>query len=200
MELVIHVFREEYTDKIYALLYMKDVDRDKKREIRLEREANLDPLTNVYNRRTFEYKVRRYMTEKAAGKNGAMVILDLDNFKATNDFYGHIKGDLALKTLTGILTKTFCEGDLIGRLGGDEFLVFMKGVKNKRILNQRMDQMFQELHRLQEIPMTCSVGIAFTAQQGFSYTKILEQADRAMYESKKRGKNQYCYYDELAHL
>lgn len=202
LELVIHVFQEEYTDKMYALLYLKDVDIDKKRQINLEKAANMDPLTNVYNRRSFEAEVQSYMTQSGSKPGGAMVILDLDDFKATNDAYGHSHGDLALQTLTQILVRTFRHGDLIGRLGGDEFLVFIKNVREKSVLGRRMETLFSELQQVTEVPLTCSVGITFAEQdpqRPFSYAESLKQADEALYESKKRGKNQYCYYDELLH-
>ena len=116
MKLVVHVFREEYTNNVYELLYLENIDLEKRKEKILEKAANLDPLTGVCNRTVFEREVGKYMSQKSS--KGALVILDLDDFKGINDLYGHVRGDEVLKTLTKVLKMTFRHGDLIGRLGG----------------------------------------------------------------------------------
>lgn len=196
VQLMIHIFQERYSENMYALLYLKDIDVEKKKELAQEIAANRDPLTNVLNRRTFEYKVINHMTEEAA-PSGSLIILDLDNFKSINDKYGHLAGDTALKSLTRILTATFRRRDLIGRLGGDEFLVFIKDVTTPAILNKRMNELYQSLHTSRPIPLSCSAGITTITDSGFSYEESLAQADMALYRSKKRGKNTYTYYSQI---
>ena len=78
-------------------------------------------------------------------RKGALIILDLDDFKQVNDQFGHLTGDELLKSLAEILRSTFRSHDLIGRLGGDEFLVFVKDVTDKEILDRRMTQLFERL-------------------------------------------------------
>lgn len=197
MKLTMHVFRERYTERGYALLYLENIDSEKRKELVLRKAANLDPLTGVYNRAIFEREVERYILRDNTVDGGALVILDLDDFKSINDRYGHAKGDEALKTLTGILKMTFRHGDLVGRLGGDEFLVFIKNVEIREILNRRMNELFAVLHSASEIPLRCSVGITFVSKNEFSYEKSLEEADQALYESKRRGKDRYCYYGDI---
>lgn len=196
MKLVVHVFREEYTNNVYELLYLENIDLEKRKEKILEKAANLDPLTGVCNRTVFEREVGKYMSQK--GSRGALVILDLDDFKEINDLYGHVRGDEALKTLTKVLRMTFRHGDLIGRFGGDEFMVFIKGIEEKAVLDRRMDELFSVLCCLTDLPLRCSAGITFVSRKGFSYKRSLEQADQALYESKKRGKDRYCYYDMIS--
>ena len=91
------------------------------------------------------------MSQKSS--KGAFVILDLDDFKGINDLYGHVRGDEALKTLTKVLKMTFRHGDLIGRLGGDEFMVFIKNVEEKEVLDRRMDELFSVLYCLPDLPL-----------------------------------------------
>ena len=196
MKLVVHVFRDQYTNNVYELLYLENIDLEKRKEKILEKAANLDPLTGVYNRTVFEREVGKYMSQK--GSRGALVILDLDDFKEINDLYGHVRGDEALKTLTKVLRMTFRHGDLIGRFGGDEFMVFIKGIEEKAVLDRRMDELFSALCCLTDLPLRCSAGITFVSRKGFSYKRSLEQADQALYESKKRGKDRYCYYDMIS--
>ena len=196
MELVVHIFKERFSENIYALLYLKDINEEKNRELAQEFAASRDPLTNVYNRKTFSEKVTSYMTEEEA-PSGALVILDLDDFKTINDTYGHLEGDHALKTLTQVLLATFRRRDIIGRLGGDEFLVFIKDMTEQDILDKRMEQFYESLHKAGKIPLTCSVGIALVYPEGFSYEKSLEQADHALYYSKEHGKDRYTYHHDL---
>lgn len=198
MELVVHVFQERFTENTYALLYFKNIDVEKKRELAWEVEARKDPLTNIYNRRTFERELVRFMTSKREENPcGALALLDLDDFKSINDLYGHPAGDKVLKRLTKLLLNTFRQKDIVGRFGGDEFLVFIKGVTKREILNKRMEELFAMLKNSEEIAMTCSVGIVCMEKEGFSYEEALKKADIALYKSKQKGKNRYCYYDDM---
>lgn len=195
MELTVHVFQEGDTGNMYALLYLKNIDSAKKRELEQEMAAMRDPLTNVFNRRSFEQEVNSFMLgEKDAF--GAMLLVDMDDFKKINDTYGHLKGDEVLQKLTDVLMSTFRRKDVIGRLGGDEFVVFVKGVKKREVLDRRMEQFYEALQMLEDCSITCSAGIAIAEQKGFSYQETLRQADEALYHSKQNGKNRYCYYEK----
>lgn len=90
--------------------------------------------------------------------------------------------------MTEVLQSTFRQRDLIGRLGGDEFLAFIKDVSKRHVLNQRMEELSQALSLADGIPITFSAGITFVHQKNFSYERILDQADQALYHSKQHGK------------
>ena len=137
------------------------------------------------------------MTTGEDSARGALLILDLDDFKQVNDRFGHLKGDEVLKSLAEVLRHTFRSHDLIGRLGGDEFLVFVKGIENKEILDRRMDQLFSRLNDSCGDFLFCSAGICFVSGEGFDYQKALKCADTALYESKKKGKRRYSYYEKM---
>ena len=124
-----------------------------------------------------------------------LLLLDLDDFKSINDQFGHAEGDHVLKRLTEILLSIFRRKDIIGRYGGDEFLVFVKSVRKKEILEKRLQEMFLALQESSHTPFTCSVGIVFIEKQEFSYEENLKKADIALYESKQKGKNRYAYYE-----
>ena len=136
------------------------------------------------------------MMEAGEEGKGALVILDLDNFKQINDRYGHLKGDEALKLLAEALKQTFSEGEFLGRLGGDEFLVFVQDVSEKTYLDCKMKRLFEELEKIREISLACSVGIVFAEHENFSYREAVKKADMALYKSKEKGKNRYSYYEE----
>ena len=196
VELTGHIFQEQFSENIYALIYMKDIDAEKRREMAQELAATRDPLTKVYNRSAFEEEVVRHMLGTEEGACGTLVMLDMDNFKYINDNYGHAVGDQVLKRLADVLLTTFRRKDIIGRLGGDEFVVFLKNVTNKETIDHRMEELGAALTKGNEYRTTCSVGITFVYQENFSYGECLNRADIALYKSKEMGKNRYCYYEE----
>lgn len=196
VELIIHLFRERTTKNIYALIYLKDIDRIKTRELEQDKMANLDPLTNIFNRRAFEREVIKYMTDPNQKNKGALIIMDIDNFKNINDEYGHAAGDQALKNLANILVNTFRTYDIVARMGGDEFQVFLKNIYDCQIIDKRMQGFLNAVNSQQSLPFTCSIGICMVDSDDFSYQDALEKADKALYKSKRNGKNQYSYSDD----
>lgn len=198
VELVAHSFRDQVTGNNYALLYLKDIDDQVRRERAQVEAASRDPLTGIYNRNAFEQAVIEYMEAGQGERKGALILLDVDNFKKINDQQGHLEGDDALRHVTQLLRETFRQGDLLGRLGGDEFLVFIKGAIRREILDQRMARFYQAIGSYPKFPITCSVGITFVQGKSFSYQQSLFQADMALYHSKQQGKSRYTYADEIS--
>lgn len=196
-ELTGHVFQDQKVGSVHALLYMKDIDAQKREELEREMEATRDPLTGVFNRRKFEKEVKKHMADLEESGTGALLMLDMDYFKNINDKYGHSEGDKVLKHLADVLMQTFRRRDLVGRLGGDEFVVFLRNVTNKDILDRRLEEMNKALGELKGHKITCSVGITFAHSDTFSYAQCLEEADEALYRSKQNGRNRHTYYDDL---
>lgn len=197
VELSTHVFREHFTGHYYALLFLKDIDHDKKKELAQILAASSDPLTKVFNRSTFREKVTAFMHRTDKVPSGALILFDIDNFKQINDRYGHPEGDSALLRMTDVLQSTFRQRDIIGRLGGDEFVAFIKDVNDRSVLDQRMLELAQALQQTNGIPISFSAGIAFVHGLDFSYDKALKQADLALYYSKQHGKARASYYDDM---
>lgn len=196
VELVAHYFREQFTENMFALLYLKDIDRQVRKEQAQQEAANRDPLTSVYNRNAFEMLVREYMEDPAGEKQGALILIDIDNFKEVNDRLGHLEGDAALRYVANLLKSTFRQRDVIGRLGGDEFFVFLQGPITEKTLHDRMEQLYTAMDEYPRTPISCSAGIAKLKSEGFSYNASLYKADMALYESKKRGKRHYTFAQE----
>ena len=194
-ELVAHSFREQCTETSYALLYLKDIDAQVRKEQAQKEAANRDPLTGVLNRNAFESAVREYMEAPEGQRRGAMILLDIDNFKNVNDRLGHPEGDNVLRYVTKLLTATFRQQDVIGRLGGDEFVVFVQGAITREILDQRMERFNAALGAYPKTPISCSAGILFVRSEGFSYTRAVLLSDKALYDSKQKGKHRHTYAD-----
>lgn len=198
MKIVLHVFQDRYTENMYALVYMQDIDAEKRKELAQALAAQTDPLTHVLNRNIFEEEVVHFMTSHGKSAHGALILFDLDNFKKINDTYGHLKGDELLKNLCSLLQQNFRSQDLVGRLGGDEFLVFVKNISDPEILNKRLDDLFSQLFNTENSLLSCSTGISIVNGKSFVYQEELWKADTALYQSKAKGKNQYSYYDDQA--
>nr|WP_317284132.1 EAL domain-containing protein [uncultured Dysosmobacter sp.] len=196
VELVAHTFRERFTENAYALLYLKNIDVQTRRELAHRDAAQRDPLTNVYNRTTFRKEVEKYLSAPDSGRTGVMILLDVDNFKRINDHYGHLEGDRVLKRVTILLQNAFQSDDLIGRLGGDEFMVFIKGGIRRSSLEERLQSFLHDLQGDKAEPITCSAGITFVKGGAFSFEESVCQADMALYKSKQTGKNHFCYAED----
>lgn len=197
MELHIHVFQEQVTQNMYALLYLKDIDTHKRRQLEQEKAASRDPLTNVLNRKAMKDSVVEYMNNEANDEDTyAFMIFDLDDFKQINDTQGHQMGDAALKIFVATLKDTFRTSDYIGRLGGDEFLAFVTRQLSPETLERRLSRMEEKLHHNKVVPLSCSIGIHLLQKNNFDYDDSLKKADTALYASKKRGKGIFSYYEE----
>lgn len=197
VELVIHIFREDVTQNVYALIYLRDINSEKEKEVSQEMAASRDPLTGLYNRAAFERELCQYVQSADTSPCGTLLMLDIDNFKQTNDQLGHLEGDKALQRMAGILTATFRHEDIIGRLGGDEFLVFAKGLCDYDSISRRVELLLRTLRSDKELPLYSSVGITLVRSENFRYTRCIKEADIALYRSKNAGKDGFSFYEPL---
>lgn len=157
-----------------------------------------DALTGLWNRAYTENAVNEMISQ---GKKGALFMLDMDNFKAVNDNYGHIAGDETLKIFAGTLKKFAGEGDILCRIGGDEFMIFVKDVTKKSELGSRAADIisdFQKKFAALSFETECSVsiGIAQTPEDGMEFNKLYNSADKALYYVKQNGKNAYHFFSD----
>lgn len=147
-----------------------------------------DPLTQVYNKAGTRAAVEQLIRHQAADRHHACLFLDLDNFKLVNDCYGHEAGDKLLQDVTGILVDNFRKTDVIGRFGGDEFIVWMNGTSLENA-QKKAEKLVRQLRNLGGIAVSASVGLAAYPDHGGSYGEVLHNADQALYIAKKGGKN-----------
>ncbi len=174
----------------------ENIDNRKRREANLMSRSTLDDLTGLLNRSAVTLRVEEWTQSPQAEEGGALLMLDLDNFKAINDTMGHASGDRALLLTARALRDTFRDSDILGRAGGDEFLVFMSGVNSPELASSRAEASCLALaQKLDDsacgFSFTCSVGISLYPQDGDSYATLFEAADAAMYQAKREGKNSY---------
>lgn len=173
---------------------MTDIDEEKRREIEIEEKSRRDELTSLYNKATNEQLIQDYLLKRNLDEKAAMLLIDVDNFKMVNDTWGHVYGDLILAQIGRNLAKLFRKSDIIGRIGGDEFSVFLKGISSEEQVKHRADQicqMFCTLGKESGAQISGSVGIAFMPEHGTKFETLYYNSDVALYQAKQAGKNRY---------
>lgn len=194
-----------YDDDGNALKFigtLTDVDKEKKEKTRLISQAETDQLTGFLNKLSTSMRVSEIMKENP-GMPGALLFLDIDDFKKLNDTYGHHEGDLFLKQFSDKLSIRFGANDTLGRVGGEEFVLFINGAGDTPdAVKQRAEKTAMDILRichgvkLDNLPdkeFSCSIGISLCNVNGKTYAELYEKADKAMYTVKKNGKNNYAF-------
>lgn len=170
-----------------------------KREIgQWKKQAESDMLTQLGNR---AYGQRRLgeMLDDHSEEKAAVMFLDVDNFKMVNDRHGHLLGDEVLCRIADEINKHFRSDDIICRIGGDEFLVIMRNIKDQQQTLMKADDLRHVIKKVGDeadvrVPLSVSVGVAFYPADGRDEETLLCKADKALYEAKKRGKNNCVIY------
>ncbi len=193
MELSVHLFQEPLTRHLLALLCIKNIDAGKRQQIQLAYEAERDPLTGVFNRKVAETAIRDYLKRVQDDEVCAFIILDMDNFKEINDVYGHKTGDEVLVKLAGLLSRTFRRSDIVGRFGGDEFILFLENIGSEARVRDRLDALYALLGTQEDPELSCSLGVVVARGAAF-YEELFRHADAALYDAKSGGKGSYVFY------
>ncbi len=183
---------------LYAII---DVTEKKEYQRKIEQQANNDFLTGLYNRMCCERDLVRFVDEaKAAGGKGAVLYLDLDDFKHINDGLGHQYGDVLLKAISTNLTKINGVENTCYRMGGDEFVIIIPHTSY-----HRFEDIIEDIRVVFNKPWflkggdyycTSSMGIVTFPDEGDTVEDLIKKADVAMYEAKKSGKNKLAHYEE----
>lgn len=181
-----------------------DITPQKERESHLELLASTDALTGISNRRAFINRLAIELEDISKGltASSALIMIDIDHFKTVNDTYGHAIGDLVLKHLVSVLSKQLGKNDLIGRLGGEEFVILLSNTNTTKAFERA--EFFREMImsnpatvvNLGMIHFTVSLGIYIIKQPENSIENSLERADSALYFSKRNGRNRSTLWQE----
>ena len=202
----INVVEDENRQVLYYISAFSDISIIKNTERKLWQMAHLDALSGLANRALFEQRLlQEIFAAKRSGQFGAVIFLDLDDFKKINDCLGHRCGDLLLQEVAKRLQSNLRTEDTVARLGGDEFVILLSGLSNyqddaERTAGSVAQKVLDELTKAylidgQELQISASLGITlFSTAFDESTEKLLRQADIAMYAAKAEGKSTYCFY------
>ena len=165
-----------------------------RREKQIARLAERDPLTALYNRRALEKRAPRLLEQVSPEHPGALLLIDIDNFKLVNDQYGHTAGDRLLIALSEMIRSVLPRNALTARLGGDEFVILLNSASSERVMelgNALREQFLSTTS--QTFPttaaVTLSIGASLFDKPPAHLTALIEQGDAALYESKRGGRN-----------
>ncbi|KAF1023759.1 MAG: putative diguanylate cyclase DgcT [Pseudomonas sp.] len=165
-----------------------------RREQHIARLAARDPLTALFNRRALNMQAPRLLAQVSAHQPGALLLIDIDNFKLVNDLYGHTAGDRLLVALSEMIRSVLPQDALAARLGGDEFLILLNNASSERIteLGSALREQFHSVAAQRFVtpqPVTLSIGANLFDQPPASLAALIEQGDALLYESKRAGRN-----------
>lgn len=177
-----------------------DLTERKKLERELERQARIDLLTGLNNRRHFfELAEQQLARDRRHDNPLSLLMLDLDRFKSVNDTYGHHAGDAALRKMSEVCIHTLREIDIVGRLGGEEFAVLLpetasvQALEVAERLRLSVEMAVVKLENGASLHFTVSIGVTSFAATDASLDTMLKRADAALYKAKNAGRNQVCF-------
>jgi diguanylate cyclase (GGDEF)-like protein/PAS domain S-box-containing protein len=183
----------------------RDVTERKLAEEKIQHLAFYDPLTKLPNRQLLMDRLHAALADPARPREGALMFIDLDNFKVLNDTLGHQKGDMLLQLVAERLRSCVSKGDTVARLGGDEFVILLENrgdkpldpAKGARAVAERILAALGEPYVLPGYlhHSTCSIGVTLFDKSDRTVSELLKQADLAMYQAKGAGRNTVCFFD-----
>ena len=164
----------------------------------IERQRDTDQLSSLLNKAAFSREMELVTEDRTPG---ALLVIDIDNFKHFNDTYGHIFGDAVIRNVAANISKMFSEDALTGRFGGDEFVVYQMGNLTDHEVVRRAALLRHALSHDAELPeqvdrVTVSIGLVFSPG-GVAYKSLFASADKALYQAKHEGKNRSCVSQDV---
>ncbi|OUO51751.1 hypothetical protein B5F76_08760 [Desulfovibrio sp. An276] len=191
------------SDREFLFAYVLDIThlqeiREHSRQ--LMQQSRLDPLTGIANRQAAENDIAHYLHVQPEGESSLLLILDIDYFKHFNDNYGHETGDKVLSFIARTLKATFRKEDVVGRWGGDEFLLFLKNFRSMEAVTERLHKLRTTLESFEmdgmSLPIQLSIGGAVAEGTCNSVLELFRLADTALYMVKREGRNGFVYFTD----
>lgn len=196
----IQLLKKDSSADIFARVFLKDIQAQKEKEEKLQKEVHIDALTGAYNRKGIITHIEELLRQNPEAIS-ACVSLDIDNFKEVNDTFGHLYGDAVLSETAKKIQKLCRNDTLIGRLGGDEFVAFFPRLQSEEVLMHAAERLQSALVNTYTsgshmVKTSVSMGISFYPRHGTTFTELYDKADIAMYHCKRNGKNGWTVYHD----
>ena len=197
-----YVGGEDSPDGIPSIYSMGlDLTAERKKAGLSEHIAEKDSLTGILNRSETEKQIEEYI-QNFPDRQGALFMVDTDDFKLINDTKGHIVGDMVLAEMAGGMKRIMRGNDIVGRIGGDEFMIFMKDITCAGDGEKKAGDLIEMSHHLFEdekspVSVSCSIGVSIFPNDGNTFKELYANADKALYQVKEQGKNGFMLYRDI---
>ncbi|WP_231371663.1 diguanylate cyclase [Oxalobacter paraformigenes] len=203
MRINAQIFFWKSDQSVRMVVYRKNIDAEKRREQGLLEETQKDPMTSLFNKRATEQLITECLENPLSmNSKHAFLILDIDHFKNINDNYGHAIGDEVITEFASELKSQFRNDDIVGRIGGDEFVVLLRDYDRLETIREKLDRLCTKFARKnygkKSFHISTSIGAALYPEQGASYPELYEKADQALYYSKTHGRGGFTIFGKEA--
>jgi len=191
VRLSVQMLPDPYSCNVRASMLLRDIDAQKREELTIKDQLRTDMLTGALNRSAFMETANAVLAQPPLNGMHALVMVDVDHFKQINDRYGHGYGDRVLARICDLLRNALRADDLVGRIGGDEFVLLLKNVASNEALQMKMDSLCEQLNQRisDSVCVSCSFGAATCPQDGDAFEELYAKADSALYAAKEAGRN-----------
>lgn len=188
------------TGHIVSFVTLSDIDDTKRANSELELAAERDSMTGVLNHDATVRHIERFLKMEGINGTHAIFMIDVDDFKLVNDKFGHQMGDDVITDVAAMIKKTFRDTDIVGRVGGDEFMVLMKNVPGRHVIAKKAAELTDALQYDisaggEAFQLTASVGIGVYKGDSTPFNKLYAEADAALYRAKANGKDCFAFAD-----
>ena len=189
---IVFLLRNDITEEYQEQCRQKERLRDALKN------ARVDSLTGLYNRQAISREISRFLGSPTCTR-AVLLFMDLDDFKRINDTMGHRSGDYALRCVADLFRHTLRATDMVGRIGGDEFVALLTGISAKEGGVECAKRLCEAVGSMEDpnlggLRLSCSIGGAICPKDGTDYDTLFVKADTAAYEAKRQGKNRYVFY------
>lgn len=196
------VIRDENSKPSHVIGIISNVTDFVENALDLQQKANHDPLTGLINRKVGQRLIEELLIQSDRDSQHAFIQFDIDRFKQINDFMGHVAGDVALQQIACLMRELFREEDILVRMGGDEFAVFLAKLGSIEALKKRVEQfrsaVCREFSYGEKIyPLSVSIGVTIYPSDGKTFDQLYENADIALYRAKRKGGNKVEFFSNI---
>lgn len=199
IRLNVRIYRSEISGTIRIITYVKNIHDEKMREFALVNSSQNDSLSGLLNKGATKEHINEFLDSQNNKLSHAFIMIDVDKFKNINDTFGHALGDTVITSISQKLKAHFRESDIVGRIGGDEFVVFVKNFVDEKTIFSKCDELLKDFDYIckyngKECQVTLSIGVSIYPGHGTTYDELYKNADIALYNSKNSGRNQYTFF------
>ncbi len=191
----------ESTKTVRAIIFVRNIDEEKRKELSLIEKSEKDFLTNLLNKSSFDSRVKDFLAQaNPENCHHALVIFDIDNFRQINETLGYLNGDSVIMNFIETIKRNIRKDDIVGRLGGVSFAVLIKNYGNRAMLKTQLQILCDELHRqvVNEnitCTVTASIGCALYPEHSTNYKELFGNANEALYFSQTHGMDTFTIYE-----